>query len=117
MTAEHGHSQAHDSHGPPDPLEPKTPMWLPALGAALFLIAGVWFAVSSAKPAPEAAAPEGAASAAPVATNAPGQPFNPPGGNAAPGAPGAPGAGPGGKEATPEQQAVIERLRQQLQAK
>jgi hypothetical protein len=115
MSAEHGHPQAHDSHGPPDPPEPKTPMWLPALGAALFLIAGVWFAVTpSAKPAQDAAAPEGAASAAPVATNAPGQPFNPPGGgNAAPGAPGA----PGGKEATPEQQAVIERLRQQLQAK
>jgi hypothetical protein len=28
----------------PLPDEPKTPMWLPALGAALFLLAGIWWA-------------------------------------------------------------------------
>ena len=27
--------------------EPKTPMWLPALGATLFLMAGVWWAYTS----------------------------------------------------------------------
>jgi ferric-dicitrate binding protein FerR (iron transport regulator) len=30
---------AHDSELP----EPKTPMWLPALGAAVFLAAGLWW--------------------------------------------------------------------------
>lgn len=32
-----------DSHAEHPP-EPKTPMWLPALGATLFLLAGVWWA-------------------------------------------------------------------------
>ncbi|HRG98120.1 MAG TPA: hypothetical protein PLR99_17835 [Polyangiaceae bacterium] len=34
------HAHAHED-------EPKTPMWLPALGAALFLLGGVWWAWSS----------------------------------------------------------------------
>jgi putative SOS response-associated peptidase YedK len=32
-----------DSHAHHPP-EPKTPMWLPALGATLFLLAGIWWA-------------------------------------------------------------------------
>jgi len=36
-----------DSHAKHLP-EPKTPMWLPALGAALFLLAGIWWAWTSA---------------------------------------------------------------------
>lgn len=43
--------------------EPKTPMWLPALGAALFLAVGLAWAVSPASPPPP---PEAAASAAPA---------------------------------------------------
>ena len=36
-----------DSHANHPP-EPQTPMWLPALGATLFLLAGMWWAWSSA---------------------------------------------------------------------
>ena len=32
-----------DSHAHHPP-EPNTPMWLPALGATLFLLAGIWWA-------------------------------------------------------------------------
>ncbi|HQY63323.1 MAG: hypothetical protein IPQ09_16430 [Myxococcales bacterium] len=35
-----------DTHAPREE-EPKTPMWLPALGAALFLLGGMWWAWSS----------------------------------------------------------------------
>jgi hypothetical protein len=56
---------AHDSELP----EPKTPMWLPALGAALFLAAGVWW-LARPQPAPEpvtsAAAVDGGVEAAAV---------------------------------------------------
>lgn len=47
----------------PLPEEPKTPMWLPALGAALFLIVGIWWATRPA-PTPPAPANSSAASAA-----------------------------------------------------
>jgi hypothetical protein len=49
----------HDSHEAE--AEPQTPMWLPALGIALFLIAGIWWATRNA--APQAAPPS-----APVAS-------------------------------------------------
>lgn len=43
-------AMAHPS-APPD--EPKTPMWLPALGAALFVAVGIWWATRpEEKPAP-----------------------------------------------------------------
>ena len=53
---------AHHTEHPP---EPKTPMWLPALGAALFLLAGIWWAWSgsAAKPAEGGGAPAATASA------------------------------------------------------
>lgn len=57
---------AHDTHE--TEAEPQTPMWLPALGIALFLLAGIWWAtrpVPEAPPAP--AAP--AVSAAPAASH------------------------------------------------
>ena len=51
---------AHD-HGSHVPDEPKTPMWLPALGALFFLLAGIWFATRPAEvvadPAANAAPP------------------------------------------------------------
>lgn len=36
-------ADAHSKHLP----EPLTPMWLPALGATLFLLAGIWWAWTS----------------------------------------------------------------------
>ncbi len=41
---------AHDSHDPNASDEPKTPMWLPALGALLFLVAGIYWATRPAEP-------------------------------------------------------------------
>jgi hypothetical protein len=66
----HGDASAaahgHDDHGfdgepareaPPD--EPRTPGWLPALGAALFVCAGVYLLVSAKdEPAAQAATPQ-----------------------------------------------------------
>ncbi len=37
----------HDHHGPPPPPEPHTPMWLPAVGALLFLTVGLLWALST----------------------------------------------------------------------
>jgi hypothetical protein len=43
-----GDADAHDEHhGPPPPPEPKTPMWLPAVGALLFLTVGLVWALST----------------------------------------------------------------------
>ena len=68
-----------EDHGPPPPPEPHTPMWLPAVGAVLFLTVGLLWAlstppkdptetmgspsavvVSAAKPPPTAPPPRGA---------------------------------------------------------
>ena len=55
-----------DSHGKTsDTEEPKTPMWLPAVGAVLFLTVGILWGLSPAAP-PEGASPAGAASSAPA---------------------------------------------------
>jgi hypothetical protein len=72
------HAEAQD-HGPPPPAEPNTPMWLPAVGALLFLSAGLAWALTtppkettdlSGIPAGSAtAAPTTNATAAPAATN------------------------------------------------
>lgn len=51
---EHG-ADAH--HGPPPPPEPHTPMWLPAVGALLFLMVGLFWALST--PAKETTEPAG----------------------------------------------------------
>lgn len=78
------------AHEPPPPDEPKSPMWLPALGAALFITVGLWWAVTPSPPPPpeEPAVPEGAASAAPQAAASAPRPAVAPGGGA-----GQPGAG------------------------
>ncbi len=76
-TTEHGHGHgAH--HAPPLP-EPHTPMWLPALGATLFLLAGIWWALSTSdSPKEGAASPKPTAAAAPAtATGAPAKPAAP----------------------------------------
>jgi hypothetical protein len=50
------------AHGPQLD-EPKTPMWLPALGGALFLALGIWWIARPAEPPPESAEPTTAAAA------------------------------------------------------
>ncbi len=54
---------SHDTHDVQD--EPQTPMWLPALGIALFLIAGIYWIT---RPVPQAPPPAPAASTAPAAS-------------------------------------------------
>jgi len=54
--------------------EPKTPMWLPALGAALFVSVGLWWAVTPPAPPPvdaDQAASASASAAAPPTPPAP----------------------------------------------
>jgi hypothetical protein len=62
QTAGHSHSAG---HGAPPPAEPTTPLWLPALGAALFVAVGlVWAASPAPGVSPDAAAgPDGGANA------------------------------------------------------
>jgi hypothetical protein len=57
--------QSPHAHDAPPP-EPQTPMWLPALGVALFVGAAVWWATRPAPPPPppvEAAASASASAA------------------------------------------------------
>lgn len=61
-------SADHGSHVAED--EPKTPMWLPALGVALFLIVGIWFATRPAEASADDAK-KGEAEPAPTASAAP----------------------------------------------
>jgi hypothetical protein len=62
MSETHENSSDHHSHEPPLPPEPQTPMWLTALGAVLFLTAGlIWGLMPSSKS--DAESPAGAASA------------------------------------------------------
>lgn len=92
MSASEGNqADSHDSHeddaehaghhSPPPPPEPHTPMWLPAVGALLFLTVGLVWALTtppkettdlSGIPADSSAAPAGTAPAgtAPAATGA-----------------------------------------------
>lgn len=55
------HVSAH--HGPPPPPEPKTPMWLPAVGAVLFLTVGLLWGLMPASKEPAPAAPPSSAAA------------------------------------------------------
>jgi hypothetical protein len=43
----HGEDAHGEDHGPPPPPEPHTPMWLPAVGAVLFLGVGLIWALST----------------------------------------------------------------------
>ncbi len=79
MSESASHSASHDGHAPPPLDEPKSPMWLPALGAALFIAVGLWWAVTPSPPPPPpddtepaAAAPQPAASAGPRPAAVPG---------------------------------------------
>jgi hypothetical protein len=44
------------AHGTSDAQEPTTPMWLPAVGAALFIVVGIWW-TSRPSADPQQAAP------------------------------------------------------------
>jgi hypothetical protein len=60
-----------DSHGSPPEDEPKTPMWLPALGAALFVGVALWWAVTPSAPTIVADSDSASASVAAAAPTAP----------------------------------------------
>jgi hypothetical protein len=64
MSADHG--------SPPIPPEPKTPLWLTALGAGLFFAAGVWWLASQPAAAAAPGVDAGAATVGDAA--APGSP-------------------------------------------
>lgn len=62
------HQEAHSTPAQHDD-EPKTPMWLPALGAALLIAVALWWAITPSAPdhaAPDASPSASAASAASV---------------------------------------------------
>jgi len=70
-----------DHHGPPPPPEPKTPLWLPAVGGALFLTVGLSWALSTPPkdPTETMATPDpAAASAQPAPTQTAVTPPKPP---------------------------------------
>lgn len=67
-----GHGNPSDHHHTPALPEPKTPMWLPALGLVLFLTAGfIWGLTPSSKH--EAGSPAGAADHGAADAGAPGR--------------------------------------------
>lgn len=76
-------SEAESSHGEPPPDEPQTPMWLPLVGAALFLLLIGLFVVTrpagktKAELAKEAAAAASAASSASANAQKPAPPLAP----------------------------------------
>jgi hypothetical protein len=78
-----------DPHAAPLDDEPRSPMWLPALGAALFVGVAIWWAVTPSAAAPP---PEGYPIASIVVNPAPPQGAAT---VARPGLPGQPGAQPG----------------------
>lgn len=64
MSETHGTSGGHHAHESPAGAEPKTPMWLPALGAILFLTVGLlWSIMPSSTPDADAARADGDAGA------------------------------------------------------
>jgi hypothetical protein len=49
MSASEGNYDGSHAHEPPPPPEPKTPMWLPAVGAVLFLVVGLIWGLGSSE--------------------------------------------------------------------
>ena len=71
MSASEGNPGDPHAHGPPPPPEPKTPMWLPALGAVLFLTVGLVWALTPTSKNETEAVPAGSAGAGSVDGGAP----------------------------------------------
>lgn len=67
MADAHGHGTAHGHSPTPDPDEPKTPMWLPAVGAVVFLAAGLLWALCPSGSADAGGADGGAPAASAAA--------------------------------------------------
>ena len=75
--ASHADADAHEEdHGPPPPPEPHTPMWLPAVGAVLFLTVGLLWALST--PPKDPTETMGSTTAVAVSAAAPTQTAPPP---------------------------------------
>lgn len=64
-------SEQHVASGMPQDEEPQTPMWLPAVGAALFVGVALWWAVTPPVAPAAPAEPAGSASAPAAAAAAP----------------------------------------------
>jgi hypothetical protein len=60
-------SEQHVAGGAPQEEEPQTPIWLPALGAALFVGVALWWAVTPSSASSTQAEPPASASAATAA--------------------------------------------------
>jgi hypothetical protein len=72
-------TEQHVASGIPQEEEPKTPMWLTAVGAALFVGVALWWAVTPSAPStPVEAAPSASAPAAAAAPNPQAQAVPPP---------------------------------------
>jgi hypothetical protein len=65
MSETHGNPSDPHAHAPAGPPEPKTPMWLPALGAVLFLTVGLIWGLMPASSDAADGTPGGAATAKP----------------------------------------------------
>lgn len=72
MSETHGNASDHHSHEPAPPPEPKTPMWLPALGAVLFLMVGLIWGLMPSSPS-ESDSPSGSATDTTADAGAPAQ--------------------------------------------
>ena len=70
MSETHGTPSDPHSHEPVAPPEPHTPMWLPALGAVLFLMVGLVWALTPSSKNEAGDTPAGSGSAAPAGADA-----------------------------------------------
>jgi hypothetical protein len=111
-----------ETHVVPVEDEPKTPMWLPALGATLFVAAGLWWAVTPSAPAAASTPAPSASEQAPPATAPAAAAAQPPAiattAAARPAPPNASASGrPGGSAPTvnPALQDRLNQMRQRLQ--
>ncbi len=64
MSEPHGNASDPHGHATPALAEPHTPLWFTALGAVLFLVAGLFWGLRSTDKADAAAAPAAAATGA-----------------------------------------------------
>jgi hypothetical protein len=106
-----------DSHAAPLEQEPQTPMWLPALGAALFVAVGLWWAVTPSAPPISADTAASASAPAPsvAITAAPAAPPTHAALNPAPSASGHPAMG--AAQPVPDLQERMRKMKDQINMK